>query len=222
MVQVRDWEASFYVYLRLACGALVHLLSVALTVFIAFLARPGTSLFSWHPFLMSLAFSFLMTEAILLFSPDCSPIWKLSHKTKGRYHWILQVLAVSCAALGLTAIFYNKHLNMKSHFSTWHGLIGLVTVSYAVLQSVGGLPLMYPKLAKGWSLAKLKRYHAASGMMVYLLGCGSILLGLCSLWFTTSVQGLSWYLVALCPAFSALVIMNQVTNSYVAKKRFQP
>ncbi|KPP66783.1 cytochrome b561 domain-containing protein 2-like [Scleropages formosus] len=222
MVHVKEWEASLYVYLRLACGALVHLLSVGLTLFVTFLARPGSSLFSWHPFLMTLAFSFLMTEAILVFSPDCSPIWKLSHKTKGRCHWVLQALAVVCATLGSMAVFYNKRLNVKPHFSTWHGVLGLVTVCCAALQLAGGLPLMYHKLAKGWSLAKLKRYHAASGMVVYLLGCGSILLGTCSLWFTTSVQSLSWYLVALCPAASALVVMSQVTNSYVAKKRFRP
>lgn len=162
-----------------------------------------------------------MTEAIVIFSPHGSPIKKLPHKTKGRVHWILQCLCVSCALLGFAAIFYNKHLNGKPHFTSWHGLLGLLTVSVVVVQSLAALPLIYTSLAKGWSLAKLKRYHAASGLVTYLLGSGSLLLGLCSVWFTTSVSGYSWYLAALCPAVSALIIMNQITSSYMAKKRFQ-
>ncbi|CAJ1050706.1 cytochrome b561 domain-containing protein 2 [Xyrichtys novacula] len=170
---------------------------------------------------MTLSFSLLMTEAILLFSPHGSPIKKLTHKTKGRVHWILQCLCVSCAVLGLAVIFYNKHLNSKPHFTSWHGFLGLPTVCVVVLQSGAAAPLIYHSLAKGWSLAKLKRYHAASGLITYLLGTASVLLGLCSAWFTGSVVGYSWYLSALCPVLTASVVMNQVTRAYMAKKRLQ-
>ncbi|MBN3288608.1 C56D2 protein, partial [Polyodon spathula] len=216
-----DSESGLYSILRRVAGVGVHVLCVGFTVFLAVVARPGTSLFSWHPFLMTFSFSFFVTEALLIFSPDSSPIQRFSHKIKGRYHWILQTLATTCALLGLAAIFYNKHLNNKPHFATWHGLVGLLTVLFAVMQSLGGVFLLFPKLARGWSLAKLKRYHAASGLVGYLLGCSSLLLGMSSLWFTTAVHSLGWYLAALCPIFSALVIMNQVTSSYMTKKRFQ-
>lgn len=162
-----------------------------------------------------------MTEAILLFSPHGSPIKRFPHKTKGRVHWILQCLCVSCAVLGLAAIFYNKHLNGKPHFTSWHGLLGLLTVCVVVLQSLAAVPLIYHSLAKGWSLAKLKRYHAATGLVTYLLGSGSLLLGLSSAWFTASVREYTWYLSALCPALAALVMMNQVSRAYMAKKRLQ-
>ncbi|KAL0160652.1 hypothetical protein M9458_044377, partial [Cirrhinus mrigala] len=144
---------------------------------------------------------------VLLFNPYSSPVKKLKHKTKGRLHWILQGLCVCCATAGLAAIVYNKNLNEKPHFTTWHGLIGVLT-------SVGGLPLLYPKLAKGWSLAKLKRYHATSGLLTYLLGSLSLFLGLCSAWFSSSVNGYGWYLAVLCPVL-------QVTNAYMARKRMQ-
>lgn len=162
-----------------------------------------------------------MTEAILIFSPNGSPVRKFPHKTKGRLHWILQSLCLCCALLGLAAIFYNKHLKGKAHFTSWHGLLGLVTVCVVSVQSVAALPLIYHSLAKGWSLARLKRYHAASGLVTYLLGSISLILGLCSNWFTASVGEYSWYLSALCPALCALVIMNQVTSAYVARKRLQ-
>lgn len=162
-----------------------------------------------------------MTEAILLFSPHSSPVSKLKHQVKSRLHWILQCSCVSCALLGVGTIFYNKRLNGKPHFSTWHGLMGVVTVCVVAVQSVAALPLIYHQLAKAWSLAKLKRYHATAGLVTYLLGSTSLLLGVCSAWFTSSVGGNTWYLTALCPALSALTIMSQVTNAYMAKKRLQ-
>ncbi|KAK7916619.1 hypothetical protein WMY93_012380 [Mugilogobius chulae] len=223
MVQGKESEAEARLYrcTRTVAAALTHVLCIAFTVFLVFLSRPGSSLFSWHPFLMSLAFSFLMTEAILLFSSHGSPIRKFAHKTKGRIHWALQGLCVTCAVGGLAAIAYNKHLNDKPHFTSWHGLLGLITVCVVGLQSLAAAPLIYHSLAKGWSLAKLKRYHAASGLVTYLLGCSSLLLGLCSTWFTGSVSSYIWYLSALCPALSALVIMDQVSRTYTAKKRLQ-
>lgn len=165
---------------------------------------------------------FFMTEAILVFSPHGSLIKSFSHKAKGGAHWILQGLSASCAVLGLAAISYNKHLNAKPHFTSWHGLLGLLAVCLLGLQSLAAMPLIYHSLAKGWSLAKLKRYHAASGLVTYLLCSVSLLLGLCSAWFTASVKEYTWYLSALCPALSVLVIMNQVTSAYTARKRLQP
>ncbi|KAL6112089.1 cyb561d2 [Pungitius sinensis] len=214
-------ELRIYGCTRAASAALSHCACIAFTAIIALLSRPGTSWFSWHPFLMTLGFSFLMTEAILLFSPHGSPLKALPHKTKARAHWTLQCLCVSCAALGLAAIAYNKHLNGKAHFTSWHGLLGLLAVCAAALQSLAAAPLVWHSLAKGWSLAKLKRYHAATGLVTYLLGSGSLLLGLRSAWFTASVGGYAWYLTAACCAFNALVVMDQVSGAYAAKKRLR-
>ncbi|KAL2091280.1 hypothetical protein ACEWY4_013543 [Coilia grayii] len=221
MTQTAQSEHWIYGFTRFLFGSLTHVISAVFTLFIAVLARPGSSLFSWHPFLMTLAFSFLMTEAVLLFSPHSSPVRKLPHKTKGRLHWMLQCMCVTCAGLGLGAICYNKYLNDKPHFTSWHGLVGLITVIVVGVQSLAGLPLIYIKLAKGWSLAKLKRYHAVTGLLTYLLGSGSLLLGLWSAWFTGLVNGLAWYFAVFCPSLSALVIMSQVTSAYLARKQMK-
>lgn len=170
---------------------------------------------------LSHQFSLFMSEAILLFSPHGSLIKKFPHKAKGRIHSILQGLCASCAALGVVAIFSNKHLNGKPHFTSWHGLLGLLTVCVVVVQCLAALPLIYHSLAKGWSLAKLKRYHAATGLVTYMLGGASLLLGLCTAWFTASVSEYTWYLSALCPVLTSLFIMNQVTSAYMARKRLQ-
>ncbi|XP_062329945.1 transmembrane reductase CYB561D2 isoform X2 [Osmerus eperlanus] len=200
MAKLSTSEPRVYGYVRVACGILTHLACVAFTALTAVVSRPGTSLFSWHPFFMTLA---------------------LPHKTKGRFHWLLQGLCATCATLGLAAICYNKHLNGKPHFHSWHGLLGVVTVCGVALQSLAALPLIYTSLARGWSLARLKRYHATCGLVVYLLGSASLFLGACSAWFTGSVVGHTWYLAALCPALCALAVMSQVTDAYMAKKHFQ-
>ncbi|CAB1315406.1 unnamed protein product [Coregonus sp. 'balchen'] len=134
---------------------------------------------------MSLAFS--------LFSPHCSPIRKFPHKTKACVHWILQCLCVSCATLGLASFSYNKYLNGKPHFTLWHGLVDLGMVCVVGVQSLAALPLLYHSLAKDWSLARLKRYHAASSLITYLLGSASLLLGTCFVWFTGAVGRYTWW-----------------------------
>ncbi|XP_064374728.1 transmembrane reductase CYB561D2 [Dromaius novaehollandiae] len=214
-------ESRLYRALRTASGAAAHAAALGFPAAVALPARPGSSLFSWHPLLMALAFSFLLTEALLVFSPESSPLRAFSRKVKVRVHWALQLLALLCALLGLGIISYNKHLNGKAHFVTWHGLTGLLAVLYAGMQCAGGVLLLYPKLVKNWTLAKLKLYHATSGLVGYLLGCASLMLGMCSLWFTTSVTGVSWYLLMLCPILTSLVIMNQVSNAYLYRKRSQ-
>ncbi len=50
----------------------VHLLSVAFTGFIFWLAVPGSNLFSWHPTCMAVAFVTLLLQAIVIFSPESS------------------------------------------------------------------------------------------------------------------------------------------------------
>ncbi|XP_003217609.1 transmembrane reductase CYB561D2 [Anolis carolinensis] len=222
MALTLETESRIYRSLRTIFGATAHLVSLGFTIFVAVLARPGSSLFSWHPLLMSLAFSFLMTEALLVFSPESSLLRSFSRKARARFHWALQLLSLTCAILGLAIISYNKYLNGKDHFVTWHGQTGLLTVFYASMQCMGGVALLYPKLMKNWTLGKLKLYHATSGLIGYLLGCASLMLGMSSLWFTAAVTGVSWYLSILCPILTSLVVMNQVSNAYLYRKRIQP
>lgn len=165
-------------------------------------------------------FSFFMTEAIMVFSPD-SLLRSLSRKSRTRAHWVLQLLAVLCALLGLAIIYANKVFQEKAHFSTWHGLVGLLTVLWTAVQNLGGVTLLYPKLSQRWNLATRKLYHATSGLLGYLLACGSLILGMCSLWFTANVTGVTWYLCALCPLLTGLVVMNQVSNAYLYRKKSQ-
>merc|ERR1711976_447606 len=47
-----------------------HILCLLLPIIVAYLVQPGTSSFSWHPFLMTATYSFINLQAILVFMPE--------------------------------------------------------------------------------------------------------------------------------------------------------
>jgi len=51
-------------------GQFCHILCLFLPIILAFLVPPGGDNFSWHPFLMSTAYSFINLQAILIYSPE--------------------------------------------------------------------------------------------------------------------------------------------------------
>ncbi|XP_078000951.1 transmembrane reductase CYB561D2-like [Glandiceps talaboti] len=204
-------------------GMVAHLASIVFCGIIIYHAWPGSSLFSWHPTLMSVAFALLMAEAILFFSPESTLLPKALRKTKVRYHWINNVTAVVCALGGFGCIFLNKSKMGKSHFTSWHGLLGVTTVTYACMQCLAGTLLLYPKVVSQMvKLADMKLYHATSGLLMFSLACASLVLGLFSNWFVSVASDAVWYISLSCPAMLALVVMNQVTQAYLPKAFKKP
>ncbi|XP_056413846.1 probable transmembrane reductase CYB561D1 isoform X2 [Hyla sarda] len=92
-----------YSCLRRFSGFVAHVLALGVTIFLVILARPGTSLFSWHPVFMAAAYCLCMTEAVLLLSPETSPFCPLARKSKIRLHWLMQLLVPIFAGLGCSA-----------------------------------------------------------------------------------------------------------------------
>ncbi|XP_002124697.2 transmembrane reductase CYB561D2 [Ciona intestinalis] len=205
--------------LRGICSMVAHFAAIAFTAYIFYISSPGSSLFSWHPTLMSLAFSCLMVEAILVFSPESSLFIKASRKTKVRIHWILQTCAVVSGILGFSAIVINKIRNDKEHFKSWHGTFGLITVIYVIVQALFGIFLLYPQAAKkwNWKLMQLKVYHATFGLLGFTLACITVMLSLFSNFVVKSaeVDGFIWGLCFFCPTWCCFIVMNQVTNAYL-------
>ena len=74
--------------------------------------------------LLPFQYGLFMLEAILIFSPHSSLLSSSARSVKVKYHWLLQVVANVLIALGFVAIYYNKNINSKPHFTTWHGCVG--------------------------------------------------------------------------------------------------
>ncbi|KAL5014945.1 hypothetical protein ScPMuIL_009215 [Solemya velum] len=199
----------------------VHFIAVLFTAFIIYTAWPGSSLFSWHPTLMAIAFVFLMFEGLLVFSPESSLLHRSPNLTKIKFHWLVQGAAVTCALGGFLVIYANKNVYDKPHFLTWHGYMGVITIIFLCMQSIGGTFAKYPALAKaiGMRLSEIRLYHATSGAVTFTLVCLSLMLGLYTDWFSTNVTGTAWYGCLGCVSCMGLTIMNQIASKYVKKSQ---
>ncbi|XP_063811275.1 probable transmembrane reductase CYB561D1 [Pseudophryne corroboree] len=214
---------DFWLYrcLRRFSGFLAHVLAVGFTIFLLILARPGTSLFSWHPVFMAAAFCLCMTEAVLLLSPETSPICPISRKWKTRLHWVIQLCVPGLAGAGLIFIICSKNLMEQAHLTSWHSILGVLTLVSTSCQAGCGLALLCPRLARVTAVSRLKLYHATCGLLVYLLATTTVLSALYSEWFQAQIKGPAWYICLALPLYPALVIMNQVLDIYLPKKKGQ-
>ncbi|XP_044068680.1 probable transmembrane reductase CYB561D1 isoform X1 [Siniperca chuatsi] len=209
-----------YVWLRRAAVIAAHVTGLGLTLIISLLSRPGTSLFSWHPVCMSVAYCLCMTEGILLFSDEGSPFCFKSRKDKFCLRWFFQALVLIAAATGLGFMVASKNVSELPHLVTWHSLLGICTLAATVLQAACGICVIFPKLLRpSSSPPRLKLYHATCGLVVYLLATATVVSAMFSYWFQAMVKGVAWWAFLLLPLFLALVVMNQITNAYLPRKK---
>jgi len=160
-----------------------------------------------------------MTEAILMFSQQSSLV-RGDRKIQVRSHWIFQILMIACAIGGLVVIYVNKNMRGKAHFTTWHGLLGLILVISVCLQALAGIGLLYPVLIKKFvTLGQAKIYHATYGLFNYLILTIVLNLAMWSNWATRNITGARWFGCIGCIDLLALVVMTQITNNYLPRLR---
>ncbi|KAK2821034.1 hypothetical protein Q5P01_023993 [Channa striata] len=209
-----------YAWLRRAAVMAAHVTGLGLTLSVSLLSRPGTSLFSWHPVCMSLAYCLCMTEGILLFSADGCHFCFKSRKSKVRLHRFLQALVIVAAVTGLGFMVASKNLSELPHLLSWHSVLGCCTLAATGLQAACGICVTFPKLLRLSSAPpRLRLYHATCGLVVYLLATVTVVSAMFSDWFQATVKGVAWWAFLLLPLFPALVVMNQITNAYLPRKK---
>ena len=155
-----------------------------------------------------------------MFSPQSSLLNKSARATKAEYHKIFQILALFCSIGGFLAIYYNKNLHNKNHFTTFHGTLGLITMILVLIQNFSGTIIIYSKwlLPKKMKLGKAKLLHALVGSLVFSSACTTIYLGLCSNWFIKNSNIYTWYGSAFSILALGGVVLGQVFNEHVKKR----
>jgi cytochrome b-561 domain-containing protein 2 len=118
-------------------------------------------------------------------------------------HWALQALGLTLALSGVYAIYQNKEEGGKPHWSTYHGLSGIVTILVLTIQALGGnlanyssqLYRLFPH--KALRPAFLKWGHRSSGAVSLTLTFVTVYLALFSFWFNAVTPSvLIWWAIA--------------------------
>ncbi|KAK7693294.1 hypothetical protein QCA50_002861 [Cerrena zonata] len=139
------------------------------TWLIALVDPSSYGLFTWHPLLMSLGIV-LFSYGILTLQPTSRPKTKASGLV--RHQLAMFVLGYPAVLLAFGAIWYNKYRGGHSHFTTWHGLFGIISISLSILQvGLGAGSVWFDgKLFGGNPRAKLVwKYHRALGYINFPL-----------------------------------------------------
>ncbi|XP_063400033.1 transmembrane reductase CYB561D2-like [Mytilus trossulus] len=200
-----------------------HFATILFTGFMIYSAVPGSSLFSWHPTLMTIAMMFLMFEAIMLFNQQSSLFLSWSRLIRGTIHGVMMFFGVVCAAGGFTAIYLNKDRNNKPHFQTWHSWFGVGTLCYLILQTIGGIGLKYYNIFRlPAKLVDMKLYHATSGLLAFTGISITVYLALFSDWFSSVADGTTWFACVACLSCMSLTVMMQVTSNYMPQTKKVP
>lgn len=174
-----------------------------------------------HVHFVWLQMGLLMFEAITVFSPSSSLIPSWQRSTKANIHGYMMAASLFSAIAGFIIIYYNKEINNKEHFTTWHGTMGLVTVLWVCVQCFGGVLLKYNNLVSSWKirLADMKLYHATSGLCAFTLVSVTLVMALFSDWFSNAAAGTTWWGVFATLACLSLMVMQQITTAYLPQSR---
>jgi cytochrome b-561 domain-containing protein 2 len=138
------------------------------------------SLFSYHPIGMSIAYVVLMSEAV------CTAIDFRKKEGSERVkrisrHMFVNFGALAAAIVGFSAIYLNKVKAGKSHFTSWHGKMGLFTfISTIVVVFWGTLSFKKLGLINYFPETQhktIKKGHRLLGMIAYFAGFATVELG---------------------------------------------
>lgn len=165
--------------------------------------------------------AFMLFEGILMYSPQSSFIGSAARSTKVMGHWIMIVTAITTTLSGFYVIYHNKERNESPHFTSWHGIVGLITIiTVCGVGPFGGLAAKYPQyLAPMLRPADVKMYHATGGLFAVSLFSATLILAFYTTWFTTAVTGTTWYACVVCVIAMLLIITNQVTTAYIRRTK---
>ncbi|KAH9854075.1 hypothetical protein C2E23DRAFT_819456 [Lenzites betulinus] len=176
---------------------------------IAFASNPTSlGLFFFHPILQSLAIA-AFTYGILTLQPTSQPRTKAAGLT--RHQVVILALGVPSIALGTLAIVIRKSLHGHPHFTTWHGIIGIVSVAWMVIQILvgGGSVWFGGRLFGGNPKAKmLWKYHRLSGYTLFPLFLFTAYLG--GAWSNWTTGNSPYVVRLLAFTISPIVLLSAV------------
>lgn len=208
-----------------------------------YLARPGSSLFSWHPSLMAVSIGLLLHEGVRIFSPRQGLIFrgrKLGRGVRIRttfsgpqcrshlrpvvllqdrvfWHRVAQTVGVAAVMAGFAAIYLNKERSNKEHFATLHGKVGLLGAIMIAASALTGNLAFYSlalrRICRWPSPKVLKGAHLWGGAATLTVCCGAAFLGFSSPWFRSQLEFWPWLTVAATPLVVAASVLGHLVEA---------
>uniref|UniRef100_A0A7S1KBC0 Cytochrome b561 domain-containing protein n=1 Tax=Vitrella brassicaformis TaxID=1169539 RepID=A0A7S1KBC0_9ALVE len=165
--------------------------------------EPNVSIFSGHVIGMASAVGLLLPLSLLSFTA-------LRGATRDFSHAMLNAATVVAISIGFACIYYNKQINKKPHFTTYHSWVGLAAFLAMAAASMGGALYYYGRgfLPRSVSVV-VKKVHRTAGWPVFFVGLAAMELAMYSGW-TVKHPLLSawwcWYMVVcLVPLLGAML-----------------
>ncbi|KAF7714587.1 Uncharacterized protein PECH_008345 [Penicillium ucsense] len=166
-----DYNIAWNLISGTASVAQIGIWVLAILVWYNVLSMPWM-LFTGHPLLASSAL-LLQVQAALILQPTATS----SQKQQGtRIHYILQLLSILCFVAAFIVIELNK--GSHPHFTSPHGILGLITIIIVVLQAlVGVIQYFFPVTVLGSVDAgkRIYKYHRWTGYVLLLLEVATVL-----------------------------------------------
>ena len=126
----------------------------------------------------------------------------LSWKSKNAVHLVISLLGSISLGSGFWAIYENKNINIKPHFTSWHGKISLISIILIILLVCNGL-LTY------FGVKSSRILHRKFSLMISCLFFTAFSLGLYSNWAQNNLH-FSALLTSLCiPLIAALTMKSR-------------
>ncbi|WWC71712.1 uncharacterized protein I206_105670 [Kwoniella pini CBS 10737] len=126
--------------------------------------------FAVHPPMQSLAITAILLGITPLQPPSTNSSIK-QNRFKS-HQSIMLGLALPILTIGSLAMVYNKYIHGSSHFTTWHGKLGLISIIWIITQAFIGASSVWfnGKLFGGKENAKkVYKYHRLSGYLLITL-----------------------------------------------------
>lgn len=164
----------------------------------------------------------LFPQAIAFFDSDLHS--SFSHKERVKYHLYCQVAGIICAFIGFIAIYVNKNLYGKNHFTSYHGLSGLLVMIVVAFVGIGGSLTYYSFSLRTYVRpVVLKIFHSGGGILTLIAGGLTVILGLYSHWYqkfgAASLIYPTFFLIifntCLILRRSAFTLKERITSTFV-------
>lgn len=228
----------------------LHILMRTIGVFVVatvcfFSVYNGTTLFTFHPVLMSagvsyknyselkkiyiknfmishfyLQFILLMTEAIISFSSHSFVANNLKYNERLTLHWMLQLGAAALIGLAFFSVYSHKNKNNYDHFASRHASLGLTTCLMMAGTTSGGIAARYSSaFRKSIKPALLKIIHSTFGVITYTMAIFTLCFGLDSEWFRTQSSAQLVTILTYAVGVFALLALITPLMSIVKKVR---